>query len=209
MSAGIDMETPVAYGFMTGLVLAAPMGPVFAASLRHGLASGFGAALSVQLGSLVGDLAYAGVGLGGAALLSRAAGVETLVNLAGAALMLWFAWDAATKLWRPRPIGPASPGGVGGFAAGAAISFANVDTLAYWVASGKALEAATGRPFDAWDYATFLSSFTAASVLWCFGTAGLIAVGMRYVTPLATRVLNGLCVVMFLGMAFALVKDLP
>lgn len=56
-------------GLWLGLVFNAAPGPVFTESLRRGVRGGFRPAFAVQVGSLVGDAAWAVLGLAGAAAL--------------------------------------------------------------------------------------------------------------------------------------------
>ena len=58
-----------AYAFGLGLVFNATPGAVFTETLRRGVRGGFGPALAVQIGSLVGDAAWAVLGLVGVGAL--------------------------------------------------------------------------------------------------------------------------------------------
>ena len=94
------MLTVLVAAFGLGLVFNAAPGPVFAATLRHGVRGGFRSALAVQLGSLVGDALWAVLGLAGVGLLATLESLRLPIGMAGALYLLWLARDAwaASKL---------------------------------------------------------------------------------------------------------------
>ena len=59
-----------------GFLFNASPGAIFTESLRRGLQGGFSSALYVQFGSLVGDLTWALLGLGGVAALFEIAAIK-------------------------------------------------------------------------------------------------------------------------------------
>jgi threonine/homoserine/homoserine lactone efflux protein len=103
------------------------MGPVFAASIRHGLKNGFPTALSVQLESLLGDIAYACIGLVAAGYLSQFPMIGSSLNIVGAAVMFWLAFNSVQNVISPQLPSDRSRGNAGAFATGALLSFSNVD----------------------------------------------------------------------------------
>src|SRR5918911_2023132 len=76
-------------GMIMGLVFAAPPGAVTAETLRRGLRGGFGHALSVQLGSLIGDASYALVALAGLAAFLQVPLAQTLLGTLGALFLFY------------------------------------------------------------------------------------------------------------------------
>src|SRR5213593_3677269 len=88
------MLTLLITAFVLGLVFNATPGPVFAETVRQGVRGGFRSALSVQLGSLVGDALWAIVGLVGVGFLSRVEVLRTPISVAGVGYLLWLAWNA-------------------------------------------------------------------------------------------------------------------
>jgi chemosensory pili system protein ChpE/L-lysine exporter family protein LysE/ArgO len=86
----------LAIAFGLGLMLNAAPGPVFAETVRRGAGGGFRLAIAVQVGSIVGDAVWAGVGLLSIALLLEIEPLRVPIGVAGAAYLLWLAWDA----WR-------------------------------------------------------------------------------------------------------------
>ena len=90
------MLTLLMTAFGLGLVFNATPGPVFAETVRQGIRGGFRSALSVQIGSLLGDALWAGVGLLGVALLLQLETLRTPISVASIIYLLWLASHA----WR-------------------------------------------------------------------------------------------------------------
>ena len=88
----------VALGFLFN---AAP-GAIFTLSLKRGIKGGFWPAFHVQIGSLVGDLTWAILGLGGAAVLFQIDAVQLPMAIFGGGLLAYLAYgsfkDAASPL---------------------------------------------------------------------------------------------------------------
>lgn len=190
------MDVIFTYAFLSGLVLAAPMGPVFAATIRHGLKNGFPAALSVQLGSLLGDMAYACSGLVAAGYLSQFPMIGRSLNVIGAAVMFWLAFNSLQNVVSPRFPSDKSRGNAGAFATGALLSFSNVDNLLYWAGIGGVIEALIDGVSTTAGYLIFLSGFLLASVIWAFATASLITAGIKRLDPVWLRVVHLFCALM-------------
>lgn len=53
------MSTLILSAILLGLAFCAPPGAVTAEAIRRGVARGFGAALGIELGSLIGDAVWA------------------------------------------------------------------------------------------------------------------------------------------------------
>ena len=188
--------------FVLGILFNAMPGAIFAESLRRGLRGGFRPALLVQIGSLAGDLVWAVLGLIGAAALFALPGVETPLALAGAALLLWIAWQAmrdglgAMPVFEPKTVPEA---GRSELTMGAALSLSNPINITYWAGLGGTVTA-LGVAEPGWSaFTVFLAGFMASSVLWCFLCAGTIAWTRRIIGPRTWMVLNLGCA---LGLAY-------
>ena len=169
--------------FGLGIAFSAPPGVVTAMAIQRGLAHGFGAALSVELGSLIGDAVWALIALTGAAHLTQSPILRAAMATGGAALLLWLAWGALRSAAGKPP--PQSTGPVisGGFATGAVISLSNPFAVVFWLGVGGSIVGggdAAARPAH---YVAFFSGFMAAAVLWCFFLSALVTWGRRFVTP--------------------------
>ncbi len=179
--------------FGVGLAFCAPPGAVTAEALRRGLSRGFWSALLLELGSLLGDAAWAAFALAGAALLVEQVAVRVLLSLVGVGFLLRLAW-AALRAARSGGAPQASDRLlVGDFASGALLSLANPLAVAFWLGVGGTMVtfgvAEPGRT----HFAVFFAGFMLAATLWCFAVAAVIAWGRRWLTPRLFRAINLLC----------------
>ncbi|MGJ4748763.1 LysE family transporter, partial [Leptospira sp. SA-E8] len=168
---------------------------VFTETIRQGLRGGYRGAFLVQVGSLTGDALWAVLGLVGVGLLVQTEALRTPVALAGAAYLLWLAYDAARASMTQAPssetLNPAEPRTAGArgpagpeatpeverqaLRAGVLLSITNPHNVAYWAALGSAMGAA-GVSNQGWTaYAIFFTGFMVSSVVWCFICAALVA----------------------------------
>lgn len=182
--------------FLLGLLFNAAPGAIFAESLRRGMRGGFGPAFEVQLGSLVGDFTWAVLGLAGAAALFTIPWVEKPLAMAGAALLLWVAWQSLKDAMGPMPVFEAAPAPSGqrsAFGVGAAMSLSNPFNITYWAGLGGTITA-LGVADPGWTaFSLFLGGFMASSLLWCFICAGFIGWTRRFVGPVAWVAINLTC----------------
>jgi|MDTC01.3.fsa_nt_gb chemosensory pili system protein ChpE/L-lysine exporter family protein LysE/ArgO len=160
--------------FLLGFIFNATPGAVFAETIRHGMSGGYRAALSVQFGSLVGDAAWAALGLAGIGLLLQADSLKIPVGIAGAGYLAWLAWDSwrasrgEAEIMVPNQEGSAMRSGV-------VLSLSNPQNVAYWAALGSAFGALGISHPDSIDYTLFFLGFMGSSLVWCFVCAGLIS----------------------------------
>ena len=80
-----------------GFLFNAVPGAIFTESLRRGLQGGFKSALYVQFGSLVGDLTWAVLGLGGAAVLFEVTVIKIPLAIFGGLLLAWLALNCRSR----------------------------------------------------------------------------------------------------------------
>lgn len=181
--------------FLFGLSFNAAPGPVWAESLRRGLTGGFGPAFAVQIGSLVGDAAWAVLGLLGASLMIDTPLLMSLLSLAGGALLVHMGVQGLRDALRapvaaPRPIIGQTKGAL---LAGAGLSLGNPQNIGIWVALVGVLPS-LGLPVPTdRDLGWFFAGFMAASVLWCFVCAGIIGLIHRNFSPGTQRAMTGTC----------------
>lgn len=76
-------------GAIMAISFSAPPGPVTVETIRRGLRGGFGPALSVQLGSIIGDVAWCAIALLGLAPLVQIAWLRGLLSVAGVGVMIY------------------------------------------------------------------------------------------------------------------------
>jgi threonine/homoserine/homoserine lactone efflux protein len=194
--------------FVIGLALCAPIGPVFAATIRYGLANGYQAALSVQLGSLLGDIFWALIGLFGIGLLAQIEELRVGLGLVGVTCLIWLGINALRKAWRSHPQESRSSGLPSGYVMGAALSLSNVNALMNWAAMGGIVVTLGTEEWAVFNYVLFLIGYMSASALWCFVSAGLVAGGRRFLNQSGFRVLYLFCGVILISMAIVILRKL-
>lgn len=191
------MLTLFAAAFLFGLAFNAAPGPVTAETLRRGLRGGFGPALAVQLGSLVGDLSWAVLGLAGAGAALSVPALRVPLELAGAGFLFWLAWGAWRDACAQRAFGGSGAALVrrGAFAAGAAMSLSNPQNVSFWAALVAPMAALGVTDMMTREAAVFFGGFAASSVVWCFVAAGIVAWCRAILTAGLHRALNAGCAV--------------
>jgi chemosensory pili system protein ChpE len=202
--------------FILGLIFNAAPGAVFAETVRQGVRGGFRPALAVQIGSLVGDALWAVLGLVGIGLLLQLEALRWPVGIAGAAYLLYLAWDSWKAASQEFSVNTSD--GISGndaqahqksaLRSGVLLSVTNPQNVAYWAAMGSALGAVGISQPGTVDYLLFFAGFMASSVLWCFVCAGLVdrvfrRAGMRW-----ARLTYKLCAIAFVVLALSSLRDL-
>ena len=71
-----------------------------AEAIRRGVARGFGAALGIELGSLIGDAIWAMIALVGLAVLVQNDIARLLLGVVGVYFLLKLAWGSLRDAWR-------------------------------------------------------------------------------------------------------------
>tara|TARA_E500000305_G_scaffold98101_1_gene89484 strand:- start:904 stop:1527 length:624 start_codon:yes stop_codon:yes gene_type:complete len=181
--------------FALGFLFNAAPGAIFAESLRRGMVGGFAQAFAVQVGSLIGDLIWAVLGLLGAAAIFTLPLVAQPMAVLGAALLGWMAWQSLRDAIRPMPclMSPGVQSRKSAFAAGAGLSLSNPMNIPYWAALGGTISALGAADPDGLAFFVFITGFMASSFLWCFVCAAGIGWTRHYVSPVIWRVLNLTC----------------
>ena len=93
------MVTIFFYALVFGFVFCLSPGAVLAETLRRGLLHGFTSALLVQIGSLVGDAAWAVIGLTGIALLIEHEAVRVPLTIVCAVYLAWLGVRSLIDAW--------------------------------------------------------------------------------------------------------------
>ena len=171
---------------VTGAIMAisfcAPPGPVAMETIRRGLRGGFGPALQVQLGSIVGDMTWCALALLGLAPLVQVAWVRVVLSVAGVGVLVYLGglglrdalrFKAAAVEAEARTTASSQ----GAFRSGVAISMANPTAVGYWLSVGGALVAAG----------------VAGTVAWAFLMALAVRWGRVLMTPRVFRLVNLVC----------------
>ncbi|HEY2979619.1 MAG TPA: LysE family transporter [Anaerolineales bacterium] len=185
------------YLFVSSFVLAiafcAPPGVVTAETVRRGFARGFWSALSVQIGSVIGDATWATLAIAGAAVLIQNWIVRLVLSLVGICFLGHLAFKAFKDARLETALGAAPASERGDFATGMLLSLSNPFAIAFWVSVGTSIFVAVPGTPQLFHYATFYTAFFLGVILWCFFMAGLVAWGRRFVTPAFFRWVNIAC----------------
>ena len=203
------MATLFISAFFLGLVFNAAPGAVFAETVRQGVRGGFRPAFQVQAGSLVGDAAWAILGLAGIGMAMQLDALRWPLGLAGAAYLAWLSWDSwqAARVEYSMDTGAATAA-QGALKKGMALSLTNPQNIAYWAAMGGAMGAVGVAHPGAADYAVFFAGFMAASVVWCFVCAAVVDRVFRRLGARWARFTYRLCAVALLALALGTLREL-
>lgn len=178
-------------GFTIGLAYTVVPGPVNTEATRRGLKGGFGPALTVQLGSLVGDVLWAILGLTGAVVVLQRDSLATLLGLAGAGFLFALARSAFQGATGKAETVAAGSGG-NGWRVGIMFSLANPTGIAFWSGVGGGMLGTTVDPGPT-EIMTVLASFIVGSALCGVLFAGLAGLGQRHANGKLMRWIDGLC----------------
>jgi threonine/homoserine/homoserine lactone efflux protein len=180
--------------FILAIAFCAPPGVITAETVRRGTTHGFGSALFVQFGSLVGDTTWAIIALTGLALLVQNNIAKVILSLIGILLMLKLAWDAIRDARHNKELVIAESSSMrGDFSTGAVLSLGNPMNIVFWTGLGTTVFASiSGKPQPI-HFAIFFAGFLTGAILYCFFMAGLIAWGRKFVTSTFFRWVNLTC----------------
>lgn len=186
---------------LLGFVFNAAPGPVFAETLRRGLQGGYGAALAVQIGSLLGDASWALLGLLGIGLLLQWEFLRMPLGLAGASYLFYLAWDSWRSAGQIIALEETTVVKGDAMRSGAVLSLSNPQNIAYWAAIGSALGSLGIDQPSISDYTIYFSGFMLASLLWCFICALLVHLLVRNLEGKWTAITYKACALAFFILA--------
>ncbi|WDL98859.1 LysE family transporter [Alicyclobacillus sp. ALC3] len=183
-----------------GFVYSAAPGAVNTEALRRGLQRGFVPAFLVQLGALLGDLAWAIIGLTGVALVFHFLPVQIILGIAGVAFLLRMAWLSFLDARKPIDLNlDSSKKEQRDFTTGIIFSLANPFGIAFWggIGGGFATHIA-GMPLLDKLLLLFLG-FSVGAFVWCIGISALVAWSRKFI---GEKLLRGIFTVSSLAMAY-------
>lgn len=203
------MLTLFVSAFVLGLIFNAAPGAVFAETISQGVRGGFRPALAVQIGSLVGDAAWAVLGLAGIGMAMQFDALRWPVGLVGATYLFWLSWDS----WRTAQVEyavDATPvhSGKQALRKGVVLSLTNPQNIAYWAAMGSALGAVGVTHPTAADYGVFFCGFMVSSIVWSFFCAAVVDRLFRRAGTRWARFTYRLCATVLLALALGTLRDL-
>jgi len=194
--------------FLSALVLAlllcSPPGAVNTEALRRGLSGGFGRAWRVELGSCVGDLAWAALALVGLAFLVTNDAARLALGFGGAALLVYLAYQAAKDARNGHLPEASAAGGGSDLATGAMISLGNPFQVAFWLGIGGSVLGTVSPSPSPYDFMMFFAGYITGLIVWSLSYSALIGYGRRYVTPTLFRVISAVCAAVMLFFAASL-----
>jgi chemosensory pili system protein ChpE len=182
-------------GAVIAISFSAPPGPVAMETIRRGLRGGFGPALHVQLGSIIGDMAWCVLALIGLAPLVQIDFIRLALGVAGVGLLIFLGTTGIRDAFKQSA--PASSqihdSGQGAFRSGMAISLANPQAVGYWLSVGGALVASGAVGGQPAQTAGFITGFVSGTLLWAVCMAFAVRFGKRILHPLAFRAITFVC----------------
>jgi len=204
------MSTLFIAAFVLGLVFNATPGPVFAETVRQGVRGGFRPAVSVQIGSLVGDALWALVGLIGVSLLFQLEALRAPITIAGVTYLLWLAWDAWRASTHEFPVNENCDriDHRGALRSGVLLSLTNPQNVAYWAAMGSALGTVGVKAPTALDDLVLFTGFMVSSAVWAFLVSALVDRAFRRVGARWARLTYRACAIAFLMLALSMLREL-
>ncbi len=201
------MLTTALSGALIAISFSAPPGPVAMETIRRGLRGGFGPALQVQLGSIIGDVTWCSLALLGLAPLAQIPGVRAVLSVAGVGLLLYLGALGIRDAFRAPVVQPteASSPRRGAFRSGWAISMANPMAVGYWLSVGGALVAAGVVGATGAQTVSFITGFVGGTLAWAFVVAFAVRWSKRIVTPAIVRAVTFTCgaFLVFFGLTLA------
>ena len=192
------MTTLILSSILLSIAFCAPPGAVTAEAIRRGVARGFGAALGIELGSLIGDAIWAMIALVGLAVIVQNDIARLLLGAVGVYFLLKLAWGSLRDAWLGEMPKAQAVDARNDFFTGAALSIGNPWAVAFWLGVGATtITNAIPQP-ETVHFVVFFLAFMAAAALYAFLISALIAFGGRYITAGFFRVINLACG-LFLG----------
>lgn len=185
------MLTAFLAGIVLGLAYCAPVGPVNLEMIRRGMAGGFGPALAVSMGSVIGDAFWAFVALAGTGLVLEAPAARAALGALGVGLLVWLSGAAFRAARRPAelPLGE-RPTARSGFLVGVSLSMANPFAVAFWLAVSGAMASAGFDVQNRTARNAYFAGIVTGAVVYGVAFSFLAAWSRRFVTPRAARWVN-------------------
>jgi threonine/homoserine/homoserine lactone efflux protein len=194
-------------GWLIGLAIALPVGPVITEIIRRGMRAGFLAGWLVGLGAAASHAILVSLTLlGVVALLDRPIW-HIILGGAGIVVLGYLGVDAMRTSNVPPNTASASREGHP-FLVGFSIGIANPITLLWFLTVGGALIAAHGGGKPGPLAVAFGASFVAGVLCWDTVVASLAGYGRRWMGPNTLRALNVTAGLVFFGFALRLLWKL-
>jgi chemosensory pili system protein ChpE len=209
--------TTLLAGAAVAISVCLPPGPVLVETIRRGLQGGFRYALLVQLGSILGDVAWCLAALFGLAPLVAIPWVRLLLGGAGMAMLVWLGAQGLREALSTRALSLLVPAGERlalaapdegrqAFRSGTAISFANPLAIGFWIGIGSVMASAGVAGNSPAQTATFVGGYLLGVLAW----AACVAICFRWFESRLrpdgrlARAASGVCGLCLIGLGLGL-----
>jgi chemosensory pili system protein ChpE len=190
-------------GWLIGVAIALPVGPVITEIIRRGLRAGFLPAWLVSLGAAASHAILVSLTLLGVVTLLDRPTWHAVLGGAGVLVLGYLGVDALRAGADPPTPEDATRAGRP-FLVGFSIGIANPITLLWFLTVGGGLIAAHGGGGTARSAIAFGASFIIGVVCWDTVVAGLAGYGRRWMGPKTLRALNVTAGLVFFAFALRL-----
>ena len=202
------MPEVIISGWLIGIAIALPVGPVITELIRRGLAGGFLQGWLVGLGAAVSHAVLVALTLLGVVTLLDRPLCHIVLGAGGVLVLGSLGLDAFRAGAAPPAPQPTPPTGHP-FVAGFSIGIANPITLLWFLTVGGGLIVAQGGGRTAGLAVAFGASFVIGVLCWDTVVATLAGYGRRWMGGRTLRALNLIAGMIFLGFAIRLLVRLP
>ncbi len=176
--------------FGLGIALCTSPGAVTVQVIRRGLNSGFWAALTLQLGALLGIVLWAVLAFIGVAVFVNNVLARVILSLIGVVILLWLAWKAFRDTGKEDTKNTKVPALRDDFMVGVAFSLANPLPAIFWMGIGSTLLPVGDASLSIGNLVMFFAGFLLSTLLCNVILAGILAWGRKFVTPRLFRAFN-------------------
>jgi len=190
-------------GWLIGVAIALPVGPVITELIRRGLAGGFLQGWLIGLGAAASHAILVALTLLGVVTLFDRPLWHTVLGVGGVLVLGYLGVDAFRAGVTPPNLETLTPTGHP-FLVGFGIGIANPITLLWFLTVGGALIAAQGGGRTGGLAVAFGTSFVIGVLCWDTVVAALAGAGRRWMGPRTLRVLNAIAGLVFFGFALRL-----
>ena len=197
------MSEVIVSGWLIGIAIALPVGPVITELIRRGLAGGFLQGWLVGLGAAGAHGILVALTLLGVVTLFDRPLWHTVLGVGGILVLGYLGMDAFRAGAKP-PEAASRPATGHPFVVGFSIGIANPITLLWFLTVGGALIAAQGGGRTGALAVAFASSFVLGVLCWDTVVAALAGAGRRWMGPRTLRALNAVAGLVFFGFALRL-----
>ena len=201
------MMEVVISGWLIGVAIALPVGPVITELIRRGVAGGFLQGWLVGLGAAASHAILVALTLLGVVTLFDRPVWHALLGLGAVVVLGYLGLDAFRAGVTPPSVETMTATGHP-FLVGFGIGIANPITLLWFLTVGGALIASQGEGRMGGLAVAFGSSFVIGVLCWDTVVAALAGAGRRWMGPRTLRTLNAIAGLVFFGFAARLLWKL-